>query len=135
MPILKNAKHERFAQGIAKGLTADQAYQEAGYKASRKNASRLKTNEDICARVEELVGKGAEKAEATVERVLKELSRLGFADLRNAFDDADNLLPPSEWSDDFAASVASIEVVTIDPRHLQEVLDRDANLIATERPQ
>ena len=30
---------------------------------------------------------------------------------------------------------ASIEVVTIDPRHLQEVLDRDANLIATERPQ
>lgn len=29
---------------------------------------------------------------------------------------------------------ASIEMVTIDPRHLQEALDRDANLIATERP-
>ena len=29
---------------------------------------------------------------------------------------------------------ASIEMVTIDPRHLQEALDRDANLIATEKP-
>jgi hypothetical protein len=30
---------------------------------------------------------------------------------------------------------ASIEMVTIDPRHLQEALDRDANLVATERPE
>ena len=29
---------------------------------------------------------------------------------------------------------ASIEMVTIDPRHLQKALDRDANLIATEKP-
>jgi hypothetical protein len=29
---------------------------------------------------------------------------------------------------------ASIEVVSIDPRHLQEALDRDANLTATESP-
>ena len=29
---------------------------------------------------------------------------------------------------------ASIEAVTIDPHHLQEALDRDANLIATECP-
>ena len=28
---------------------------------------------------------------------------------------------------------ASIEMVTMDPRHLQEALDRDANLIATEK--
>ena len=29
---------------------------------------------------------------------------------------------------------ASIEMATIDPRHLQEALDRDANLIAAENP-
>jgi hypothetical protein len=29
---------------------------------------------------------------------------------------------------------ASIEMVTMDPRHLQEALDRDANLIAAEKP-
>jgi hypothetical protein len=29
---------------------------------------------------------------------------------------------------------ASVEMVTIDPRHLQEALDRDANFNATERP-
>ncbi len=30
---------------------------------------------------------------------------------------------------------ASIEMVTIDPRHLQEALDRDATFIAKERPE
>jgi hypothetical protein len=33
-----------------------------------------------------------------------------------------------------SAHNASIELVTIEPRHLQEALDRDSNLIATERP-
>lgn len=112
MPILPNARHESFAQALAKGKTADEAYAAAGYKANRHNASRLKTNDNIAARVDELVSKGAEKAEATVVRVLQELSRLGFSDIRQAFDEAGNLLPPDQWSDAFAASVASIEVVT-----------------------
>jgi phage terminase small subunit len=43
---LKNAKHERFAQGLVEGLTADRAYERAGYKRNRKNVTRLKTNED-----------------------------------------------------------------------------------------
>lgn len=30
MPVLDNAKHERFAQELAKGKTADEAYKEAG---------------------------------------------------------------------------------------------------------
>jgi hypothetical protein len=41
MPILPNHKHELFAQGLAKGLSADAAYQAAGYKRDRGNAARL----------------------------------------------------------------------------------------------
>jgi phage terminase small subunit len=112
MPVLKNAKHEAFAQGLAKGLSASEAYVGAGYKESRSAASRLSTNVNIEQRVAELVNKGAQKAETTVARVLQELSRIGFSDIRKAFDENGHLLPPSEWDDDFAASIASVEVVT-----------------------
>ena len=36
----------------------------------------------------------------------------GRARLRQAFDERGNLLPPGQWDDAFAASIASIEVVT-----------------------
>lgn len=112
MPVLRNARHEAFAQGMAKGLSASDAYVAAGYKESRSAASRMSTNVNIEARVAELVHKGAEKAEATVARVLDEMRKLGFSDIRKAFDENGNLLAPSDWDDDFAASVSSIEVVT-----------------------
>ncbi|MGK9282022.1 terminase small subunit [Sinorhizobium meliloti] len=112
MPVLKNARHEKFAQELAKGKTADEAYASAGYKPDRGNASRLTANDSIKDRVAEIQGKGALKAEATVERVLKELSRIGFSDLRRVFDANGRLLRPEEWDDDTAAAVASVEVVT-----------------------
>lgn len=112
MPTLSNAKHELFAQGLAKGLSASDAYASAGYKESRSAASRLSTNVNIERRVSELVGTGAAKAEVSVARVLHELARIGFSDIRNAFSPNGNLLPPEEWDDDFAASVASVEVVS-----------------------
>lgn len=61
MPILDNARHERFAQELAKGATADEAYQLAGYKANRGNASTLKANQNILDRVAELKTAVAEK--------------------------------------------------------------------------
>jgi phage terminase small subunit len=63
MPVLPNNKHELFAQGLAKGLSADAAYQAAGYKPHRGNAARLRANEIIQRRTAEILGKAAEKAE------------------------------------------------------------------------
>ncbi|MGH0372567.1 terminase small subunit [Sinorhizobium meliloti] len=60
----------------------------------------------------EIQGKGALKAEATGERVLKELPRTGFSDLRRVFDANNRLLRPEGWDGDTAAAVASVEVVT-----------------------
>ncbi|SDH08274.1 terminase small subunit [Pelagibacterium luteolum] len=112
MPALSNAKHEAFAQGMAQGMSASEAYVAAGYKESRSAASRLSTNVNIEARIAELIEQGAEKAQTSIERVLAEMSRLGFSDVRKAFTPGGALLPPSEWDEEFAAAVAGIEVVT-----------------------
>ena len=73
LPVLKNAKHERFAQGLAKGDTADKAYVDAGYKPSRSAASRLSTNVNIQARVAELLNKAAERTVVTVASITDRL--------------------------------------------------------------
>jgi phage terminase small subunit len=71
MPPLKNPRHERFAQELAKGATQDDAYVAAGFKPSRHHASRLATNGNIRTRVSELQSKVAEKAEwSAAERLL-----------------------------------------------------------------
>lgn len=71
MPALENPRHERFAQELAKGKTADEAYQIAGYKANRHNAATLGREQHISTRVAEIVERGAVKAETTVERLLE----------------------------------------------------------------
>ena len=73
MPALNNPRHERFAQELAKGKTASEAYEQAGYKPSLKNSQRLKCYEDIRARVAEIQERGAIRAGVTVESLLAEL--------------------------------------------------------------
>lgn len=73
MPVLPNARHERFAQALAKGKTADEAYQEAGFVANRGNATRLKANESVAARVAELQSKAAERAVFTAADMARQL--------------------------------------------------------------
>ena len=59
MAILKNARHEKFAQYIAKGMSADASHTAAGYKPSRQNAARMSSYDDIVGRVAELQGSTA----------------------------------------------------------------------------
>jgi phage terminase small subunit len=59
MPVLRNQRHELFAQGLAKGLTQGEAYVQAGYRPSPSAPSRLFENVRIKERVEELVGRKA----------------------------------------------------------------------------
>lgn len=95
MAALKNPRHEKFAQGLSRGLTADQAYQDAGFKANRGNAATLKQKQSIQDRVAELLEweqiverrateKAVEKLAISKERVLAELAKIGFADIRKA---------------------------------------------------
>lgn len=95
MPVLKNAKHEAFAQNLAKGMSQDAAYAEAGFKPNRGNASVLKQKESISNRVAEILKQREEndrkanervieKLAITKERVAAELAKIAFLDVRDA---------------------------------------------------
>jgi phage terminase small subunit len=71
MAVLKNSRHEKFAQMLAEGKSATDAYAEAGYKGDRTAASRLSSNVNISQRVDEIKNRVAEKAEwSAAERLL-----------------------------------------------------------------
>lgn len=79
MTALSNPKHEKFAQELFKGKTADEAYQIAGYKPSRQNASRLSTNDDIRRRIAEFQSASAMRVEVTVASLIKEAGEIQAA--------------------------------------------------------
>jgi terminase small subunit-like protein len=92
MPVLKNPRHEAFAQAIFIGIfrpdlypTHGTAYNAAGYRAknARKpggaaeaNASRLLKNAKIFDRIAELQREAAEDAKETVDKCVAELNQL-----------------------------------------------------------
>lgn len=80
MPVLKNPKHERFSQELAKGKSQTEAYEKAGYKPDRGAASRLSTNVSIQARVAELQARVAEriteKAAVTAASLMEEADEI-----------------------------------------------------------
>ena len=94
MPVLSNPKYEIFAQELAKGTPASQAYVIAGYSKNDGNASRLNGNEKVRARVAELLAASAERAGVTIDRITAELAKIGFADIRKAV----------KWGDGVAVS-------------------------------
>ena len=84
MPILENARHERFAQALTAGKTAVDAYEAAGYRRNRGHASTLRRNPKILQRVDEILeskgqiqGRGAlaaiERARLTKTAVIEML--------------------------------------------------------------
>lgn len=85
MPILGNTRHERFAQGLAKGLSGKAAYCEAGYRstgnAAEVGAAKLVRNGKITARVAELQARQVRRLDVTVESIVAELEEARAAAL------------------------------------------------------
>jgi hypothetical protein len=73
MPPLDNSRHEKFAQGLAQGKSAADAYTAAGYNGDRTAASRLSTNVNVQSRVSELKQRAAASVSLTKEWVLERL--------------------------------------------------------------
>lgn len=67
---------------------------------------------EVQARVRELTDQIHAAGHITAQRVMQELGRLSFGDVRDIYDDEGNLIPPHLWSADVAARVASIDVET-----------------------
>jgi phage terminase small subunit len=82
MPVLKNPRYERFAQGVAKGKSQHDAYIYAGYapnqkpKDVRSNAGTLARRPEIAERIIELQEKQAKRVGITVDALLGELDEM-----------------------------------------------------------
>jgi phage terminase small subunit len=109
-------KHARFVQEYLVDLNATQAAIRAGYSAKTANrvGPRLLSNVVIAAAVRE--GQRAQwaKAELSASRVLEELRRVSFANMRDLFQADGQLKPVTEWSDEQLAAVASVDIVTVE---------------------
>jgi phage terminase small subunit len=79
MPVLANPKHERFAQELAKGKSASEAYVLAGYKANDGNAATLKGNQRVLERVAEIQDRSAIRTEVTLASLLTEAATIQAA--------------------------------------------------------
>jgi hypothetical protein len=79
MPLLKNPRHERFAQLVASGkLSHAEAFRQAGYAetGAKEKASRLMTNDNVAARSAELRTQNAEQCQMSREEALAWLTRI-----------------------------------------------------------
>ena len=91
---LKNARHESFAQLIATGKNATQAYKKSGYTAKGHgaiaNASRLLTNADVLSRVvflrQKVIDDNRKAANKTREEKLARLEELAWDEEGKASD-------------------------------------------------
>jgi hypothetical protein len=71
MPMLKNSRRERFAQLLAGGKTAIDAYDQAGYRRNDGNAAAMAKKEEIKSRVMEINGLAAQRAAITKEKLIE----------------------------------------------------------------
>lgn len=117
MPVLSNARHERFCQNLALGKSATEAYELAGYKAADRNAqsasSRLSSNVMIRDRIREIQGNAAARVEITRAKVLAELAKIGFAnmaDYMTANGRGDVVLDIAGLTRDQSAAIASVTI-------------------------
>ena len=108
-----NAKQHRFVSEYLVDLNATQAAIRAGYskKTAYAQGQRLLKHAEISRALASAQSERGERTEITADRVLEELGKIGFSDLRSAFDESGNLLRPERWPSSLAASVSSVEVV------------------------
>ncbi len=116
MGILSNSRHERFAQNIARGMSATEAYEQAGYKRNDGSAGRLHRNAQVKARVAELTAPAVAATEASVERTLKEVTRLAFYDMTQILDSENGVIAmrdPTSLPEDLRRAIVAIKPVQV----------------------
>lgn len=126
MPPLNNARHEAFAQAVAKGTPKGQAALAAGFseRTAATQASQLLKKPQIRDRIAELkapvqlaaaraVETRAARTESDVDRILGEIDTLALSDIRQLFHRAEDQLrfiPPDQWPDSIALAVSAIKI-------------------------
>lgn len=112
-------QQEKFALGVASGKSQAESYREA-YPGSKKwtenalyvKASKLMAEDKVRLRVSSLRQKVEEKTLVSAARVITEISRIAFFDIRKLVDANGRPKALNELDDDTAAGIAGIEVVS-----------------------
>src|SRR3546814_19526090 len=118
MVKLLDARERRFVEEYLIDLDPKRAAEAAGYRATvaASKAYQWVSNGKVKPHVFEAIRAATEKrekrTEITADRVLQEIAKLAFSDLRACFDESGRLKRPEDLSDESAAALASIEVVT-----------------------
>lgn len=118
MPEAKSAKRalkpkqELFCQYYTSYWNATRAARDAGYseKSAMELGYQLLQLPPVQERIEELSGHALKECGVTRERVLTELARIAFLDLRGAYAPDGSLLAPKDIPEDVIRAVAGIEV-------------------------
>jgi phage terminase small subunit len=124
MPILRNPRHEAFAQALVSGMSLGQANVAAGYRnGNRKAAWITRQNPKIAARIVELTEEklAAErlareraqvKFDLSAERILGELARIALANMQDYVtvgpDGETRFIDPARLSRDQAAALQEV---------------------------
>jgi hypothetical protein len=109
MPVLKNARHERFAQLLASGKTAKDAYALAGYKPSESNGAWLARKEEISSRVAEI----NQEALARERKVATVAAERAAVTRQSLIEKAEALYAQAKESGQTAAAVAALKEIGV----------------------
>ena len=112
-------KHEAFVQAyVSRGMNGTKAYR-AVYPSIKSDdvagaaAARLLGNVRVQARIAEIMRAGAERAEVTVEQVVRELKLIGFSDIRKVVSWRNELVTRTEKGKDGKPVMVVMPRVTI----------------------
>lgn len=111
---------DHFARLVVEGKTQAEAYRTA-YPKSQKwkdetvwpAASRMMANSKIAARVDNLRRQLASRSILTAEKVLAEIGKIAFSDVRKIFGPGGELIRISDLSNEAAACIAGCDIVTV----------------------
>lgn len=108
-----NDKQRLFCEEYIKDKNAVQAAIRAGYseRSIAVQSVNLMRNELIKERISELQDRVSVRNDVTVDKIIRELSRLAFTDISQLFDDEGKLKDIKNLPDDLKRAISSIEVI------------------------
>lgn len=106
-------KQRRFVDEYLVDLNATQAAIRAGYSSNRADAMGHENlrKPEIAAALNDAMEARQKRTHITQDRVLQELARIAFFDIRKLYNDDGSMKKPSELDDDAAAVLAGVDVV------------------------
>ena len=105
-----NHKQLLFCKEYLVDLNATQAAIRTGYseKTARSQGQRLLTNVDIQERIQKEMDERSERIEITADKVLDEIGKLAFGNIKNIYDKDGKLIPIQDLPDVISAMITEI---------------------------